>query len=125
LHQIAKLHDPAKQFGQNNLSISYIIDNGFWDRETRMRLGLLKAQLDAFASLLREARNKLLAHNNLATILAGQARGQFPVGADIEYFKGLQELVDLVAGEPRPFSNLMRNDAQVFVEALARGSRPN
>ena len=35
LHLIAKLHDPAKQFGQNNLSIGFIIDNGFWGIERR------------------------------------------------------------------------------------------
>jgi hypothetical protein len=123
LHQIAKLHDPARQFGQSNLSIGFIIDNGVWDRETRMRLSLLKAKLDAFASLLRDARNKLTAHNDLATILAGQPLGRFPAVADIEYFKDLQELVAIVAGTPRPFNDLVRNDARAFVEALMRGTR--
>lgn len=125
LHQIAKLHDPAKQFGQNNLSIGFIIDNGFWDRETRMRLSMVRAKLDAFAALLREARNKLTAHNDLATILAGQPLGQFPIGADIEYFKDLQELMDIVAGTPRPFNDVVRNDARIFVEALVCGARPS
>jgi hypothetical protein len=105
LHQIAKLHDPARQFGQSNLS------------------SLLKAKLDAFASLLRDARNKLTAHNDLATILAGQPLGRFPAVADIEYFKDLQELVAIVAGTPRPFNDLVRNDARAFVEALMRGTR--
>jgi hypothetical protein len=128
LHQIAKLHDPTKQLGQSNLSIGFIIDNGFWDRETRMRLSMLKAKLDAFASLLKDARNKLTAHNDLATILAGQPLGQFPIGADIECFKNLQDLVDIVAGSPRPFNDLVRNDARLFVEArscaeLARTDR--
>lgn len=122
LHQIAKLHDPAKQFGQNNLSIGHVIDNGLWDRETRMRLSVLQAKLDAFASLLREARNKLTAHNDLAAILAGQPLGKFPLGADIEYFKYLQELVDIVTGGPHPFNDLIRNDALVFVETLVRGA---
>jgi hypothetical protein len=123
LHQIAKLHDPARQFGENNLSIGFIIDNGLWDRETRMRLSLVRAKLDAFAELLRQARNKLTAHNDLATVLAGKPLGQFPVGADVEYFKNLQELVDIVAGEPRPFNDQMRSDARLFVEVLTRGSR--
>jgi hypothetical protein len=113
--------DPAKQFGGNNLSISYVIDNGLWDRETRMRLGMLKSKLDASASLLRETRNKLMAHTDLAAVLAGRTLGQFPVGADVEY---LQELADLIAGEPRPFNDLVRNDPGLFVEALLRGARP-
>jgi hypothetical protein len=124
-HQIAKLHDPATQFGQSNLSIGYVIESGLWDRETRMRLGTLKAKLDAFASLLKDARNKLTAHNDLATILADQLLGQYSIGADVEYFKNLQELVDILAGAPRPFNDLVRNDARVFVESLVRGSRPN
>lgn len=125
LHQIAKLHDPARQFGQSNLSIGFVIDNGLWDRETRMRLSMVRAKLDGFAELLRQARNKLMAHNDLAAILADQPLGQFPFGADIEYFKNLQELVDIVAGTPRPFNDLVRNDARVFLESLVRGARPN
>jgi hypothetical protein len=125
LHQIAKLHDPARQFGQNNLSIGYVVDNGLWDRETRMRLSVLRAKLDSFADSLRQARNKMTAHNELAAILAGQPLGQFPRGADIEYFKNLQAFMDTVAGVPRPFNDLIRNDARAFVESLVRGSRPS
>lgn len=121
LHQIAKLHDRAKQFGQNNLSIGFIIDNGYWDRETRMRLGTLRSNLDTFASLLKDARNKITAHNDLAARLLRPALGGFPDGADVEYFKDLQALVDIVAGSPRPFNDLVRNDARVFVESLVRG----
>jgi AbiU2 len=124
LQQIAKLHDPAKQFGQNNLSIAYVVDNGLWDRETRMRLSVLKGKLDAFAELLRQARNKIIAHNDVAARLLRPALGGFPDGADIEYFNNLQAFVDIVAGEPRPFNDLVRNDARVFVEALTGGSRP-
>jgi hypothetical protein len=123
LHQIAKLHDPAKQFGQNNLSIGFIIDNGLWDRETRMRLGMLRTKLDEFAAVLRPARNKMMAHNDLKTILIRPTLGGFPDGADIEYFKDLQELVNLVAGGPRPFNDLVRKDARAFVESLVRGAK--
>jgi hypothetical protein len=124
LHQIAKLHDPARTFGQNNLSIGFIMDNGLWDRETRMRLSLLRAKLDAFAELLRHARNKITAHNDLAARLLRPNLGEFPDSADIEYFKNLQEFVDTVAGGPRPFDGQIRNDVRAFVESLMRGARP-
>lgn len=123
LHQIAKLHDPAGQIGHTNLSLAYVAEYGLWDRETRMRLNALKGKLDAFAALIRQARNKLTAHNDLATILAGQPIGQFPLGADIEYFRNLQEFVDIVAGGQRPFNDLIRKDALVFVESLVRGAK--
>jgi hypothetical protein len=84
---IAKLHDPATQFGQNNLSIGFIIDNGLWDRETRMRLGMIRAKLDAFEELLRPARNKMMAHNDLKAILLRPTLGEFPGVADVEYFQ--------------------------------------
>jgi hypothetical protein len=123
LHQIAKLHDPPGKIGQSNLSIAFIVESGNWDRETYMRLNILKSELDSFASLLRQARNKLTAHNDLATILAGQPLGQFPLGADIEYFKNLQAFMDIVAAGPHPFNDLIQNEAMVFVESLVRGAR--
>ena len=123
LHQIVKLHDPPGHIGQHNLSIAYITEYGLWDRETRMRLNGLKTRLDSFASLLREARNKITAHNDLTTRLLRPALGRLPDGADIEYFKGLQECVDIVVGTPQPFNMQIRNDARVFVESLVRGAR--
>jgi hypothetical protein len=123
LHQIAKLHDRPGHIGQHNLSIAYITEYGPWDRETRMRLNGLKAKLDSFAALLRSARNKITAHNDLATRLLRPALGGFADGADIEYFKNLQEFVDIVAGGPRRFNDLIRNDARAFVESLLRGAK--
>lgn len=71
----------------------------------------------------RCATDGLTAHNELATIPAAVRLGAFPLDADIEYFRHLQEFVDIIAGGPRPFADLMRNDAQVFLEALVRGAR--
>ena len=84
-----------------------------------MRLGALKAKLDAFAAVLRPARNKMMAHNDLNTILLRPTLGEFPDGADVEYFKNLQEFMDIVAGAPRPFNDLIRNDARVFGRVAA------
>jgi len=97
LHQIAKLHDPAVQSGNINLSIAYVIEFGGWDTSTLSDLTSLKGKLDSLANALKPARNKMTAHNDLATILAGMPLGAFPLGADVEYFQHLQELVDVVA----------------------------
>jgi hypothetical protein len=123
LHQIAKLHDPPVQNGNINLSIGYLIDYGGWDASTSARLLHLKGKLDSLANALKPVRNKITAHNDLATILAGLPLGNFSLDADIEYFNYLQDFMDTVAGTPRPFVDLIRNDAQVFVESLVRGAK--
>lgn len=122
LQQIAKLHDPARQNGQDNLGIDYVFRHGHWDKDVSAKLGALKRRLDRFAHKIRPARHKILSHNDLKTALSGLTLGAFPEGEDVKYFKDLQEFVDVVhdalLGGPSPFSDDARRDATALISCL-------
>ena len=122
LLQIFKLHDPAGTSRKITLGIDYMLKNGGWPDSVRHSLVALKEELDNFANQLREARNKILSHNDLATIGAGATLGSFADGACENYFESLQDFVnivhDQVVGGPYPFDNLVINDVAFFLRTI-------
>jgi len=88
----------------------------------RFRLERLAGELNGLANKLDDVRNKMLSHNDLATILAKATLGEFDEGADEKYFKDLQEFVDIVyeevIGGPRPFNTLVKKDVASFLDAI-------
>lgn len=95
------LHDPAAQSGQVNLTIPYIVEHGSWNGAIHNQLGVLQAKLESFAKELRLVRNKLLVHSDLGTavVRSGDPLGAFKEGADVEYFRTLQEFVNVIHQE--------------------------
>jgi AbiU2 len=88
LHQLAKMHDPAKdKVGNVNLTIDYMLEYGDWDEDTKSKLGELREQMDALSSKIKEERNKRLSHNDLAIIKEAKNLGAFDPGADVAYFR--------------------------------------
>jgi hypothetical protein len=122
LLQIIKLHDKAVMNGNINLGIDYVLTSGGWSDSVHDSLKELKTKLDGLADKLTGARNKILSHNDLATIVAGARLGDFPDGDDEKYFKALQEFVNIVhdhvVGGPYPFSNLVKNDIAFFLRTI-------
>ncbi|MGP8250815.1 MAG: hypothetical protein ACLQHF_02210 [Terracidiphilus sp.] len=122
LLQVVKLHDKAVTNGNINLGIDYILTYGGWSDSVSARLKQLKIELDRFASQLLDARNKILSHNDLATIEANATLGEFAKGADEKYFKALKEFVDVVHSEviggTYPFDNLVKNDVASFLRTI-------
>lgn len=122
LLQVVKLHDRAVVSGNVTLGIDYVLTYGGWPNSVRTHLEALAAELNAFASQLRDARNKSLSHNDLAAIVAGATLGAFTNGADEKYFKVLQEFVNTVhnqvIGGPWPFDDLVENDAGAFLATI-------
>jgi hypothetical protein len=122
LLQIRKLHDPAVTSGKITLGIDYMLKYGGWSDSVRSRLGELANELGGFADKLKDVRNKILAHNDLATIVAGAVLGDFADGDDEKYFKALQDFVNIVHGEviggPLPFCNLVKNDIAFFLRTI-------
>ncbi len=91
LLQIRKLHD-----GKITLGIDYVCTYGNWDTTDRTRLNDLAKKLDIFAKQLQKARNKTISHNDLATVKKNATLGDFAKGEDAEYFRNLQEFVNIV-----------------------------
>lgn len=129
LLQIAKLHDPAIQGKNINLSIDYIISNGDWRPEVTMKLEQLRKQLDEFATLIKPVRDKLYSHFDLDTILKGEPIGGFPPGKDEEYFENLQEFANIVHQETIggifPFTTNSFSDAEVVLRIITEWTENN
>ena len=113
LHQLAKLHDPAVQGGAKghiNLSIDYMIEYGHWKPEVKTELSDLKTKMEVLAKPIKDARNKILSHNDLAVLLDEKELGGFDLGEDEAYFLNLREFASLVRkaalGDEEPFYHL-------------------
>ncbi|MBU8901670.1 MAG: hypothetical protein KOO69_02910 [Victivallales bacterium] len=66
LQQFVKLHDPAIQKKYKNLSFKFIIKYGDWSKETSNKLKrLVKKMEKVMAKSIKDARNNVLAHNDL------------------------------------------------------------
>lgn len=128
LHQIVKLHDPAVQSGGINLTVDYIVDYGGWDRATQTALERIRTRLSRLPHSLKAARNKILSHNDLKTILSGAKMGAFAKGLDDKYFRDLQSLVDLAhdraIGGPFPFDDLVNVDIREFLGVIRSRRMP-
>ncbi len=124
LQQIAKLHDPAVQNNNLNVSVDFVVRFGKWgDKEAEIKA--IEKRLVEFWGHVKPARNKLLAHNDLEALLADEALGAFPDGEDALYFDALQELANEVHdrwgdGGPYPFDNLAINYVSDFLNVLER-----
>jgi hypothetical protein len=122
LQQIAKLHDRGSQ----SLTVDYIVRSGKWDEPTRAKLDALAANLRVLADMIRPARDKVLAHSDRKAVLDGGVLGEFPPDADVEYFRSLQELVNVVhdatIGGEFPFDDSPERDAEGFRKLLAERS---
>ena len=124
LQQIAKLHDPAKQKDDLNVSVNFVVRFGEWgDKEAEIKA--IEARLLKLWRYLKPARHKLLAHNDLKALLANEVLGGFPEGEDDLYFTALQELVNEVHARwvdsgPYPFDDLAINDVFEFLHVLER-----
>jgi hypothetical protein len=120
--QIRKLHDRAVMNGNITLGIDYVLTYGNWSATVLHRLKELAKELDAFAEKLKDVRNKIFSHNDLAAILAEPTLGEFDEGADEKYFGALQEFVDIVhdqvVGGPYPFTNTVKNDIAFFLRTI-------
>ena len=95
--EIAKLHDPARQGSNENLSINFFVNQeGFWSEEEELIINDIVSELDEFYKFIEELRNKILAHNDLSVFENNQPLGGFPEGEDENYFCALGQLCSMI-----------------------------
>ena len=94
--QIAKLHDPARQGGNENLSIDFFVRQELWSEEEKPVIEGIVSELDNLYRKIHDARNKILAHNDRAVFANDQSLGSFPEGDDEIYFHALGRLCTLI-----------------------------
>jgi hypothetical protein len=125
MQQVARLHDPARSFGQDNLSVDYMIECGCWDAGIKTQLINLRDKMLPFAAKMKTPRNKLISHNDLASILSAKELGAFDQGEDVEYFGQLKAFAEIVVNTVLnghfDYDNGVPTDAALFVEAFNRG----
>jgi hypothetical protein len=123
LLQMAKLHDPVCQQQRINLTLEFVVDYGSWDIATVTELRRLSLELKQLYDLIRVARHRIIAHNDLATILADAPLGGFPHGADIAYFRSLEQFATIarqsIAGAPFEFTGHAETDIFVLLNSLS------
>lgn len=121
LLQICKLHDPAIQRNSLNLTIDYVIRFGNWGQDAE-NVRAIVSRLTVLFENIKSTRHKLLAHNDLETLMTDGTMGEFQQGLDKDYFQSLQELVNVVSekfmNEPYPFNDLAEADVEEFLYTL-------
>ena len=126
---LAKLHDPAVMGDNTNLSLNYIIEHEDWDTETLQQLKDLKGIMDTLYVPIKEARNKLLSHNDYEAIVNNKDDahvGVFKEGADVPYFQALKDFCELVSQKVLNTSfvyddMVVKNDIDVFMSQFIYG----
>ena len=96
LLQIAKLHDPARQGGNENLSIDFFVKQEFWSEEEVEIIAGIASELNNLYEKLKEVRNKILAHNDRSVFVNDVSLGKFPAGEDEKYFRALGRLCSMI-----------------------------
>jgi hypothetical protein len=129
--QICKLTDPEGSGTRKNLTIDYLVNNGNFSAAPadQDRAIILRDRIHLFRTAILPARNKLISHLDLSTVMAGSPLGAADEQAWSQFWDDLDELVDLLnrhfADPPGPFrvkNVAMISDADSAVKALREGT---
>ena len=122
---VGRLHDPACSQGHANLSVNFLMEHPELASGTREKLETLTTTMADFAKIVKDPRNKLLAHNDLASIALSGNMGDFlPCRGDI-YIECLRQFARTVSedirSEPFTYDDIAANDVSAVVRVLALG----
>ena len=94
--EIAKLHDPARQGRNKNLSIDFFVKQKFWSEKEKESISAFTTELNNLYEKLKPVRNKILAHNDRSVFAKNETLGIFPEGEDENYFRALGKLCSMI-----------------------------
>lgn len=129
LLQVAKLHDPAVQQSGVNLSLDYVVRYGAWPTPVKLELEKLLKDMSnlSYLKAIRNARNKVLSHNDLETILNAAPVGGFENRDDDLYFEMLMQFYRIVATNsgkgPWEPNELVAQDVKAFISKFDERAR--
>ena len=107
--QMAKLHDPAVQGRNENLSIDFFVKQTFWSEDETPKIQEIALDLHGFSGPISDARNKFLTHNDRSAFAENLRLGAFPEGDDEKYFHTLGQLCSMIwnkfPNRNRPYGN--------------------
>ncbi len=96
ISQVVRLDDPSMQHQNENLSIDRLCEVDGWTDNERVRIKGLRERLRGLPECLKKARDKIIAHNDLPTLLEDIVLGGFSKGMDEDYFNALADLATMV-----------------------------
>jgi hypothetical protein len=124
---VARIHDPATQGSNQNLSVHRVVENLEWTVEQKAELVEIVNKMEGVAQNLKKLRHKVLAHNDLNTIMNSRSIGLPGNRGFRVYFEILQQLVNRL-GEFRGLGiqpldvGMVENDLHLLRAILVKDS---
>lgn len=126
--QFCKVTDPAQTGKHPNLTTNYIVEALPWPDDVRQRLCEANDRLIAFRKYVVEARNKRVAHVDLAAQITPLGDlGVFPKGDDAKFLANLQSFVGIAyahlnGGAARSIHPGAATDTHQLIRALGKST---
>lgn len=122
--EMAKLLDPSVSFGKSNLTIDYMIEK-FLDQEDLRELETTVSTIKAIKQPLKEVRNKILAHSDLASYRTNVILGAYSDEQLENYFTCLIYFTNALnkksLNEPFDYSPNNSGDVDDFFKIYKKG----
>jgi len=124
--KLVNLHDKVKFGDKYNLSLQYIINTLPFSKDKLLKLKNLKENMDIFYISIKQARNQIISHNDLESIILEKELGTFSENHDEQYFACLIEFADIISreftGETFCYDDLIKNDVIHFMHCIKKGN---
>jgi AbiU2 len=99
LLEFAKITDPecsnTKEGKRENFTIENLINSIDWSDNIKERLEVLKTETKSFHFLIKDARNRLVAHYDKKSFLNNAVLGTFTSDQGIKFIEALQNICDI------------------------------
>lgn len=122
--QFCRITDRAGSGPRTNLTTNYLLQAICWPADIKKKLEAVNTRLMQFRPYIEPARSKRLAHADLRAELDKVTLGKFPIGADQQFLKDLEEFLTIAyehLGETAGSLSIgMSHDADALVRALVQ-----
>lgn len=87
----AKILESSESFGRKNLTVSLFVERKGWTEEQQIKLNDFSNRLKSFYPKIKDARNKIIGHNDLLTYENDDILGVFDAGLEDEFVGTLED----------------------------------